>query len=95
MQSAYTSKGELAVRFVCAGQACLVLNAMPELIHLHDNDPVVVKGELRTHKGEEVVLVETLFHADEPGTWKVRASVTSLNQEYAELDQAVAVAEAA
>lgn len=95
VQTAYSSKGELAVRFVCAGQACLVLNTLPELIHLHDNDPVVVKGELRTHKGEEVVLVETMYHADEPGAWKVRASV-ALHQEYAELDQAVAeVAEAA
>lgn len=74
VQAAYNGKGELMVRFVCAGYAHMVLRATEELHHLANGDPVVVKGELRTHRGEEVVIVTTMYHAEDSDTWKRRAT---------------------
>lgn len=98
VQTAYNAKGDLTVRFRCAGRLCMALKAPAETIHLQDGDPVVVKGELRTYKGEEFVNVESMYHADNPRTWEDRARAQAdqgagfdpdRDAEYDELDKAV------
>lgn len=81
VDAAFNSKGELAVRFTCAGYTCLLLQASPEMAYLENGDPVVVKGALRMHKGAEVVRVETMYHTDNPDTWTQRAAVAGSDDE--------------
>lgn len=95
VEAAFNGKGELAVRFTCAGHACLYMRAPAELTDLVDGDAVVVTGQLRTHKGQEVVWVESLREAT-PGAWAARKALrpsNSLAEEFDAIDAAISAAE--
>lgn len=95
VENAYSKSGKLTLRFrlMPSGHTVLYVGAPELAAQLESGDAVIVTGEIRMFKGEEVIAASSVAHADGPGVWEARAARPSaIADEYDLIDPPAAPA---